>query len=436
MQRAPQHRSGSTTEIELPASFLWGATVSAHAHEGGDDGSDWTHWEQRPGRIADGTDSLAGVDHWHRFEQDFDLAAQLGLNALQVSVSWGRIAPDEHRVDATALSHYALVFAALRERGIEPLCVLHEHAAPAWFARRGGWAWRGAPETFAAYARHVADAVGQVCRLWLPVYEPEHWLTMVFRNRAWPGASGLFLGETTARQNLLEAHAAAAAILRALGPKHRVGFSVRGTVCAPEDLDSPWDLRKARSEHARRNHAMLRHVARDKTADFVGLSYYGREQVRFSPMSSPPLHSVSRMLRGIAAPGPALSEPHATGLHDLIAEFSEYSLPIMITGNGLTTGHDDERCDFLLNHLHFMVHSIQNGMAVQGYFHWSLIDGFTWRAGYAARTGLVHVDHESLARTPNKSAFLYRDISRARSLSAGIAARYRPGWAPPEKEKS
>lgn len=47
---------------------------------------------------------------------------------------------------------------------------------------------------------------------------------------------------------------------------------------------------------------------------------------------------------------------------------------------------------------------------MRGYFVWSLMDNFEWTHGYSKRFGLVHVDRESLRRTPKLSFGWYRDF--------------------------
>ena len=47
---------------------------------------------------------------------------------------------------------------------------------------------------------------------------------------------------------------------------------------------------------------------------------------------------------------------------------------------------------------------------MRGYFVWSILDNFEWAAGYQERFGLVHVDYETLARTPKDSYYWYRDL--------------------------
>ena len=52
------------------------------------------------------------------------------------------------------------------------------------------------------------------------------------------------------------------------------------------------------------------------------------------------------------------------------------------------------------------------GVDVRGYFCWSLMDNFEWSKGYAPRFGLVHVDYETLRRTPKDSFHWYRKLVR------------------------
>ena len=52
------------------------------------------------------------------------------------------------------------------------------------------------------------------------------------------------------------------------------------------------------------------------------------------------------------------------------------------------------------------------GFPLAGYMVWSLMDNFEWAHGYAKRFGIVHVDYQTLERTPKDSALWYRDFVR------------------------
>jgi beta-glucosidase len=51
------------------------------------------------------------------------------------------------------------------------------------------------------------------------------------------------------------------------------------------------------------------------------------------------------------------------------------------------------------------------GIAVLGYFHWSLMDNFEWEKGYRPRFGLYRVDRETLARTPTAGSEVFADLA-------------------------
>jgi beta-glucosidase len=53
------------------------------------------------------------------------------------------------------------------------------------------------------------------------------------------------------------------------------------------------------------------------------------------------------------------------------------------------------------------------GADVRGYFTWSLTDNIEWVEGASRRFGLVHIDYETLRRTPKASYHWYRDMIAA-----------------------
>ncbi|HEY9249991.1 MAG TPA: family 1 glycosylhydrolase, partial [Rariglobus sp.] len=102
--------------------------------------------------------------------------------------------------------------------------------------------------------------------------------------------------------------------------------------------------------------------------------------------------------------------------------YERYKLPIVITENGLTLPdwvaldgrvHDSQRIDFLHRYLLGLKRAIDEGVDVQGYFQWSIMDNFEWAEGYKHRFGLIHVDYETQKRTLKDSAFWYRDVIRS-----------------------
>jgi beta-glucosidase len=101
--------------------------------------------------------------------------------------------------------------------------------------------------------------------------------------------------------------------------------------------------------------------------------------------------------------------------------------PIVIGENGAsfpepsTAGRvqDDERIAYLSAHIAAVGQAIAQGVRVDEYTVWSLMDNFEWADGYTQRFGLVHVDFGSGVRTPKASYDWYRDLIRASRADEG-----------------
>ena len=68
---------------------------------------------------------------------------------------------------------------------------------------------------------------------------------------------------------------------------------------------------------------------------------------------------------------------------------------------------DHPRVEYLATHLAAVNEAARQGVNIDGYFVWSLMDNFEWASGYRKRFGIVHVDYDSLVRTPRRSAIWY-----------------------------
>ena len=77
---------------------------------------------------------------------------------------------------------------------------------------------------------------------------------------------------------------------------------------------------------------------------------------------------------------------------------------------------DLDRREYCRNHLMAVHRAIKEGYRVKGYFLWSLMDNFEWSEGYQSRFGAVHIDYQTLARTPKLSAGWYTKVIRAGRL--------------------
>jgi beta-glucosidase len=104
----------------------------------------------------------------------------------------------------------------------------------------------------------------------------------------------------------------------------------------------------------------------------------------------------------------------------------DYHLPpIYITENGAAFKDevrsdgsimDERRLDYLRQHITQLRLAMQDGVDVQGYFVWSLLDNFEWAHGFSKRFGLFHVDFSTMKRTIKASGEWYQRLIAANRI--------------------
>ena len=78
-------------------------------------------------------------DSFHRWREDIQLVADMGLGAYRFSLEWSRIEPAEGEFSVAALEHYRRLCAACHGHGILPVVTFHHFTTPLWLTARGGW---------------------------------------------------------------------------------------------------------------------------------------------------------------------------------------------------------------------------------------------------------------------------------------------------------
>ena len=69
--------------------------------------------------------------------------------------------------------------------------------------------------------------------------------------------------------------------------------------------------------------------------------------------------------------------------------------------------NDERRVAYLREHIRATHAALDQGVPVDAYFAWSLLDNFEWSSGYEKRFGLIYVDYDNLRRIPKNSAKWY-----------------------------
>ncbi len=438
------------TDPTFPPDFHWGVATSAYQIEGAaaEDGrgpSIWDTFAHAPGKTVNGDHGDVACDHYHRYPQDFDLIAGLGLNAYRFSIAWPRVQPQGKGAwNAKGLAFYDRLVDALLERGITPHATLYHWDLPQALQDEGGWLNRDTALRFTDYAVTMGVRLGD--RVAAISTHNEPWCTAHLGHHSGKFAPGLKDPQAAVQvaHHLLLSHGLALQAMRAAGVKAPLGIVLNQSPAVPA-TDRATDLALAEREYALfvrwfmdplflkryptasgvHLYPQVRENDFDAIAqplDFLGINYYTRIWVSSEepPRPAPRLDGVTDMGW----------EVYPQGLADLLTGIHrEYRLPpIYITENGMANAdalvdgqvHDAQRIAYLKGHLEALSQAIAAGVDVRGFFYWSLLDNYEWDSGYDKRFGLIHVDYATQQRTLKDSAHWYREfVARQRAAHGG-----------------
>ncbi len=434
-------------DLRFPEGFLWGAATAAHQNEGMNVHNDLWAWEQAGNHTADGSVSGLAADWWNRAEEDFDRAADLGLNTLRLSVEWSRVEPEPGKWDAAALGRYREMLRALCERGIRPMVTLHHFTNPRWLSDRGGWLLPEVVPAFARYAAYVAKALGDLCDTWCTLNEPGIYAAFAYILGRWPGETGL-LPFIKVTHHQLRAHAAAYHAVRDARPNARVGLVQHFAGFEPANPGSSRDRLVAAVRDTALNWRFIegvvtgrlkppyglglrRHPGAANSSDYIGVNYYGRHPLRFDGGSPGTLFASPGKVRPERAwPAPWQDrEIDPDGLERFLVRLARYGKPLFVTENGMADAEDGVRPAFILTHLAALHRAVRKGADVRAYYHWTLVDNYEWAEGWTTRFGLFALDPKTQVRTPRPSARLFQELVRANAITEDLVDRWAPDLA-------
>jgi len=434
----------------LPGDFVWGAATSAYQVEGAHDvdgrtPSIWDIFCRLPGAIDGGDTGDVACDHYHRWPEDLDLLAELGVDAYRLSVAWPRVIPDgAGAVNQKGLDFYRALVDGLLARGITPFVTLYHWDLPQVLQDRGGWPVRDTAYAFADYASVVAAALGDRVVNWTTLNEPlcSAWLGHLDGVMA-PGIKNI-TAAVPASVHLHLAHGLGVQAIRSVAVRPPSVGIVNNLSPIDPASDREEDVAAARRGDGHTNRWWLdpihgRGYPEDmvrtygvelplrgndlavisEPLDYLGVNYYKREVLRNDPAAGGPRTAEVRVPGAVET---AMGwEVHPRGLEDMLVRVAdEYRPPkIYVTENGSAWADrvaadgsidDVERVSYLEAHIEVTAAACRRGAPVAGYFVWSLLDNFEWAYGYDKRFGLVRVDFDTQQRTVKACGRRFADI--------------------------
>lgn len=441
--------------MPFPSTFIWGAATSSYQTEGAwnEDGKGRSIWDDfcsNKDAIRNGETGNIACDTYHRYPEDIRLMKEMNLGAYRFSLSWPRIMPEgKGRINEKGFAFYDAFIDLLLENGIEPYVTLFHWDLPSALHLEGGWLSRKTAEAFGEFAFTVAKRFDGRVKNYMTINEPQCLVSLGYELGIFAPGLKLYPEDVDrCMHNVLLAHGLGAKALRAGSSiPLNIGLASTGINCYPVK-DTPKARKAAASvmfNFAEDNWLFSHNWVYDTTVlghypesspehlkafaasvsasdwdiikermDFIGYNIYHGVPVDEDGSIVPFYQGFPRS----AVKWPVTPEALRYGsifLHE------RYGLPIIVTENGQSCNdrvfpdgkvHDPDRIDYLSRHLHQLKLACEEGIPVQGYFQWSLLDNFEWQSGYDERFGLIYVDYPTQKRILKDSALWYAGIIR------------------------
>jgi beta-glucosidase len=448
----------------FPPGFIWGAATASYQIEGGfdEDGkgeSIWDRFSHTPDKIRDGDTGDTACDHYHRFAEDINIMAEIGLKAYRFSISWPRIIPaGTGQINEKGLDFYEKLVDKLLEKEIIPFITLYHWDLPQALEDRGGWRNKDTSYAFGEYVNTLVERLSDRVTNWMTLNEMPCIAGLGYKSGIHaPGAQESPKVLNQVIHNLLLAHGLAVrAVKSGAKVKPEVGLVHNPVVTIPQ-TSSQEDLIAARTawgeldagsnawwldpvfkgEYPQRQWQTAGNDVPEITdeemkiistpTDFLGLNIYTGFIVKADDSSG------AKGFKEVPYP-----ENHpTTGIgfytnpdciyYGLKLINERYKIPkFYIAENGCAFDDkisedgqvdDDNRVDYLRAHFASAHRAVAEDINLAGYFIWSLMDNFEWAQGFSKRLGIVFTDYADMQkRIMKKSACWYKNLIKTNEI--------------------
>ncbi|CAJ1806589.1 unnamed protein product [Sphenostylis stenocarpa] len=440
---------------QFPPDFVFGASTSAYQVEGAanEDGRKPSIWDTFS-HSGNGDGDVA-CDQYHKYKEDVQLMANMGLEAYRFSISWSRLIPDGRgQVNPKGLQYYNNLINELISHGIEAHVTLNHWDLPqALEDEYGGWVsrtvvyssqtsslYKDCPglrlKDFTEYADVCFREFGDRVRYWTTVNEANVQAVFDYDIGISPpqrcSPSTIFncsRGNSSTEpylvaHHMLLAHASAATVYRKKyqGMQHGlIGFSLLSLGFLPltnstedimatqrvQDFFDGWfmnpftfgdypDIMKKNAGSRLPSFTKKESNLVRGSIDFLGINVYYSFYVSDSPDN--------------------LQKENRDFFADLSAKLQRQQTPH-------NSSLDDwPRVDYLHAYIGSMADALRSGLNVKGYFVWSFMDVFELMGGYEISYGLYYVDMDdpNLRRQPKLSAEWYSNFLKGKPMDPKI----------------
>ncbi|MBO0481168.1 glycoside hydrolase family 1 protein [Candidatus Enterococcus courvalinii] len=465
--------------MSFPKNFLWGGATAANQCEGawnvagkGDSISD----HNRAGSRTAGTrrtfdlvideekyyyPSHTGIDHYHRYQEDISLFAEMGFKVYRLSIAWSRIFPngDEETPNEEGLQFYDDLFDELHKHGIEPLVTISHFELPFQLGKRyDGFLDQRTIAFYERYATTLFERYQDKVKYWL-TFNEINFGTLEHGKQI----NGLFNREYTeteqyqALHNVFLASARAVIAGHQINPEFKIGcmlayITMYPKTCRPEDVLRTQQLNDRLNyfcgdvqvkgaypyymkRYFEKNDIQLeiteeeQALLKEGTVDYYTFSYYMSTCIAAN-LEDREDTTGGNLFGGVANEYLEASDwgwqVDPVGLRYTLNQiYSRYEVPLMVVENGLGAFdqveedgaiNDDYRIDYFKQHIVEMDKAIDDGVDLIGYTPWGCIDLISAGTGeMSKRYGFIYVDRDdkgngTLDRSRKKSFYWYQKV--------------------------
>ena len=359
------------------------------------------------------------------------------------SFAWPRLFPEnDNQINQEGVDFYHRLLDEINSNDLEPFPTLYHWDLPIRFLKNGGWESKETSKRFADYANFISKNYGDQFKSIATINEPWciSWLSYYLGEHA-PGKKDLSAA-VHSMHNILLAHGLSIDSLRS-EHDHQIGIVLNNEYGEPIDQNKK-NIQAANLFDAIYNrwfadaifkgkypqialnvfeplmpkdyHSDLNMIS--KPIDWLGINYYTRSLIK-SKVSEDGINYECH--RGSLKTTDMGWEFYPQGLSYFINRIhQEYDekIPIYITENGMANNdrinskgdiEDLDRIEYFHLHLQETLECLKKGIAIKGYFAWSLLDNYEWSFGYDKRFGIIYVDYENFSR---KTKYSYKEFQK------------------------
>jgi beta-glucosidase len=384
------------------------------------------------------------MDHYRRWRQDIDLAADLGISAIRYGIPWYRVNPEPGRYDWSWTD--AVLEYLVEVKGLTPIVDLMHYGTPLWLDNH--FVNASYPRRVAEYAAAFAERYAPLVQFYTPLNEPGVTAAYCGRDGRWPPYLSGDDGYVKVLLALAKGMVRTAEALRASRPDtvlvhvEDVGLERAGTpdLAAEASLAQqrrllPLDLACGRVvdshpqfdwliEHGATAPELHELAVRAPHWDVLGVNFY--------PWSN---HRLVRRRNGQVR---SVADSPASDLADVLRLVHErYGRPVLVSETSAPGSHQD-RASWMAETLAAVRQSRAGGIPVVGYTWFPMYTMVEWKYRWSRRGLEHHLLHLGLwdvvprnSRMDRDPTPLVADYRRLVGDPAGSIGEWAAGLAPP-----